>query len=80
MDSELVLRVLAWCTLINMALLLVWWAFVVLGGDWVFRLHTTGLKLSRETFDAVHYAGMAFFKIIIFVFNLVPYLVLRLIL
>jgi hypothetical protein len=77
MDIELVRKVLAWCTVFNMALLLVWVGFVAFAGDWVYRRHTQFVKISREAFDTVHYAGMAFFKIVIFVFNLVPYLVLQ---
>jgi len=79
MDIELLRRFLAWCTVINSVLLLVWWVFVAFGGDWVFRIHGKWFKISRETFDAVHCAGMMFFKMVVFVFNLVPYLVLRLI-
>ncbi len=77
MDIELVRKFLAWCTVFNMALLLVWVGLVAFAGDWVFRRHQPWFRVSRETFDAVHYAGMAFFKIVIFVFNLVPYLVLQ---
>jgi len=36
-------------------------------------------RLSVETFDAIHYAGPAFYKICILLFNLVPYLVLTII-
>ena len=32
-----------------------------------------------EQFNAIHYAGIAFFKILILVFNLVPYLALRIV-
>jgi hypothetical protein len=35
--------------------------------------------MPRDRFDAIHYAGIAFFKILIMVFNLVPYLALRII-
>jgi hypothetical protein len=35
--------------------------------------------LSIEKFDAIHYAGMAYFKIGIFLFHLVPYLALRIV-
>jgi hypothetical protein len=36
-------------------------------------------KLTVERFDAIHYAGMAFFKIGIFLLNIVPYLALRIV-
>ena len=78
MNIEFALKFLGWCTLINWILLAVWATFFCLGGSWMYGLHGKWFKISRETFDATHYAGMAFFKIVIIVFNLVPYLVLRL--
>ena len=78
MDVEAVRSLLGWCTLINWIVLIVWWGYFAFAGDWMYRLHGKWFELSRQTFDATHYAGMAFFKILIVVFNLVPYLVLRL--
>lgn len=77
MTVVIIRDVLAWCTVINFALLLWWFVFFSLAHDWLFRLHTRWFTISEERFDAIHYAGMAFFKICIFVFNLVPYLALR---
>lgn len=68
-----------WCLVINVGLLLWWFLFMTLAHDWVYRMHTKWFKLSMETFDTIHYAGMAFFKIAIFVFNLVPYLALHIV-
>ena len=68
-----------WCLVINIGLLLWWFLFMTLAHDWVYRMHTKWFKLSMETFDTIHYAGMAFFKIAIFVFNLVPYLALHIV-
>ena len=53
--------------------------FFWLAHDWVYRFHSRIFKLPVETFDAIHYAGMAFFKIGIFLLNLVPYLALLII-
>ena len=35
-------------------------------------MHGRWFKLSAETFDAIHYSGMAVYKIGILLFNLVP--------
>lgn len=78
MDLETTRKFLGWCILFNWALVLVWWGFVALAGDWVYALHTRWFDLSRQRFDAIHYAAMVFFKITVVVVNLVPYLVLRL--
>ena len=66
------------CTVINMAMLLSWFALFVVGHDWLRGLHGKWFKLSDESFDAIHYAGMAFYKLSIFLFNLVPYIALLL--
>jgi len=67
---------LLWCFVINMGLLLLWFLFLTLAHDWVYRMHSKWFNVSVEKFDAIHYAGISFFKIIIFAFNLVPYLAL----
>ena len=42
------------------------------------RLHGRWFDLSEQTFDAVHYGGMAAYKIAIFVFNIAPLVALYL--
>ena len=79
MTIEIVRDVLAWCAVINIGLLLWWILFFTLAHDWVYRFHGKWFKLSLERFDAIHYAGMAFFKICIFLFNLVPYFALHIV-
>ena len=79
MTVELFQEVLAWCSVINIGLLLFWLLWLTLAHDFVYRFHGKFLKLSVEKFDAIHYGGMAFFKILIFVFNIVPYLALRIV-
>jgi len=70
---------LAWCTLINMGLLIWWFLIFFFAHDWVYRLHSRWYRIPQDRFDAIHYAGIAFFKILVLTFNLVPYLALRII-
>jgi hypothetical protein len=79
MTVEIVRDVLAWCAVINIGLLLWWWLFLTLAHDFVYRIHEKWFKLSEERFDTIHYSGMLFFKICIFLFNIVPYLALRIV-
>ncbi len=69
-------KFLLWCVLMNYALLLVWFGMFSLGGDWLYRMHGIWFSMDRETFNALHYAGIAFYKIIIIFFNLIPLLAL----
>jgi len=77
MTIETIRSVLAWCSLINLVLLFWWFLFLSLAHDWTYQYHRKWFRLSVEQFDVIHYAGMALFKIGILIFNLVPYLVLR---
>ena len=79
MTVEWLSQVLGWCTLINLILLLLWFGIFALAHDWMYRLHTIWFTLSTERFDAIHYAGMALFKLLVMIFNLAPYLALRIV-
>jgi hypothetical protein len=79
MDIEILRSTLGWCTVINFGLLLWWALFILLVHDLVYRLHSRWFKLSVEQFDAIHYTGMAFFKIMVLLFNLAPYIALRIV-
>jgi hypothetical protein len=68
--------VLLWCTVINYGLLLWWFAVFVLAHDWMYRLHGRWFRIPVEQFDAIHYGGMAIYKIGIFLFNLMPLIAL----
>ncbi len=72
--------ILAWCTVINYGLLGVWFSIFSLGHDWLYSFHSRWFKLSLESFDALHYGGMTFYKIAIHIFNLVPLIAVHLVL
>jgi len=77
-NLEVLRDILGWCAAINIGILLFWF-FIFLGAkNWLHKFHGRWFSsLSVETFEAIHYATMAFFKLSIFLFFLVPYLVLR---
>ncbi len=79
MTVEIIRDVLAWCAVINYALLLLWFLVFSLAHDWLYRVHGKWFTVSVDNFDAIHYAGMAFFKLCIFLFSLTPYLALRIV-
>jgi len=65
--------------MINIGLLLWWLLFFIFAHDFIYRMHSRWFKISGETFDAIHYGGMAFYKICIFIFCIVPYITLLII-
>ena len=70
---------LGWCTLINAGMFAVWSLAFIFAHDLVFKVHTRRFKISEERFDEIHYTMMGYYKLAVMLFNLVPYLVLRLV-
>jgi hypothetical protein len=70
--------VLLVCVIINYALLLIWFAAFVFAHDWMYRLHGRWFRFPVETFDAIHYTGLAIYKIGIILLNLAPLIALYL--
>ena len=79
MTIEMTRTALGWCSIINIGLLLWWFFAITVLHDWVYRIHRKWFKLSVEKFDEIHYTGIALFKILVLVFNIVPYCALRII-
>lgn len=78
MNLEVIHTFLLASLAINYAILLLWFFVFCFARDKLRRLHTRWFALSEASFDAIHYAGMAGYKILILVFNLTPYLALKL--
>lgn len=79
MTIEMLSSVLGWATVINLGIVTVWFLVFTFYHDAVFRLHSKWFKLSEEKFDTIHYAGMAFYKLATYLFNLVPYLAIKIV-
>jgi hypothetical protein len=65
-----------WCTVVNYAILLVWFLVFAFARDEIRRIHVRWFRLSDTQFDVLHYGAMAIYKIGIVLFNLVPLVVL----
>ena len=79
MSVEMLRAVLLWCTLINFGLLLFWGLLFLFAHDWMSRLVGKWARLSVEQFDGINFAGIVFFKIGVFLFNLVPCIALHIV-
>jgi len=67
------------CFLGGALLLFVWFAAYAAAGDWIYQIHSRWFQIPRQTFDAIHYAGMALTKIAIVLFFLLPWIAVRLV-
>jgi hypothetical protein len=77
MNVQFVSEFLLWCLAINYIVLLFWFAAFIFAHGWMFRLHSRWFHISEDRFDSIHYTGMAIYKVSILLFNLVPYIALR---
>jgi hypothetical protein len=77
MNLETIHDFLLGCLFANYVVLMIWFVAFVGGRRWMKALHGRWFRLSDETFDAIHYGGMAAYKIGILLFNLVPLVVLH---
>lgn len=77
MSMEEWINLLAWSLLINYTILLVWVVVFIFFKDWIRSLHGRWFDIPAQQFDVIHYMLMGIYKLLILLFNLVPYLVLR---
>ncbi len=76
MTVDALTRFLMCALLLNWAVLLAWFLAWVFARRGLRRLHGRWFELTDTAFDAIHYCGMALYKIGILLFNLVPLLAL----
>lgn len=79
MSSEQLRDALLYCTVINFGLLGLWGLFFLLPHTRLYRLAGRVFRLPAEQFDAINVAGIVFYELGILLFNLVPYLALRIV-
>lgn len=72
MTTNEIEHVLLWSVGLNYLVLFIWFGGFIFAHDWIYRMHGRWFRLSVETFDAIHYGGLAVFKIGIILLNLVP--------
>jgi hypothetical protein len=72
MNLDALCTFLLWSLAFNYAFLLVWFLAFVFARPWMRNLHGRWFALPESSFDAIHYGGMAFTKIVILVFNVAP--------
>jgi hypothetical protein len=78
MNVETLRAALLWCTVINCAMLVLWAALFFLAPGLV-RWHGRWFKMPAEQLTAVNYGGMLLYEVGIILFNLVPYIALRIV-
>jgi hypothetical protein len=79
MTLELAMPAFLWCAVINYALLLLWVLLSMLPHQRFYLLVGKRFHLTAELFDTINFALIGLYKVGIILFNLVPYISLRII-
>jgi len=68
-----------WCSVINGGLLALWVLLLMFAPDLVYRTQYRWFPLSKESFAETMYRFLGIYKLLFLMFNLVPWLALKLI-
>ena len=66
------------CFFIGIVFMLIWLFVYLVTGDWIYEIHSKWFAVSKHELMVIHYCGMMFTKICIFLFFLAPYLACKL--
>jgi Family of unknown function (DUF6868) len=77
MSIVMVRDALLWCAIINFGLLAVGSLLFVLSHEWLHGLWSKRFRLPVDQFDAINFAAIVLYKTGIILFNLTPYIALR---
>lgn len=69
---------LGWCTLINAVLLILAFLMLTLSREWIMSIHARIFQVPEDALPGIYLGFLGKYKLLIVVFNLVPYLALRL--
>jgi hypothetical protein len=79
MGIEVLTSFFMWCTILNAGLLVFSFMMVAFAGNFMHRIHSKWFPMPRETFNVVLYSFIGAYKILVFVFNFVPWVSLAII-
>ncbi len=76
MDIQAITEFFKWCTILNGILLV--FSFVVIArmGDSIYSIHSRWFPMSRDRFFSMLYVMIGIYKMLVFVFNLAPWVAL----
>ncbi|MFC1761149.1 DUF6868 family protein [Planctomycetota bacterium] len=79
MDLTTVKAFFMWCTVMNTGLLIFSSIVCIFCSDFSYRMNNRFFSISREAFNTLVCSFIAVLKLVVIVFNLVPYLALAII-
>lgn len=79
MDISQVRRILGWSTVVNFVLLIFVAVIFIVAKEWIYGIWSIFYTLSYEAYDIIMISALAIWKILMYVFFLIPYVAIRII-
>lgn len=79
MSIENIQAILGWSAIINIVILTLWLLAIKLAKNWIMQTQVGFLNISTEEFNKANYYLIGFYKIMITLFNIVPFFAIMLI-
>ena len=79
MDIKKIRKIAGWCAVINYALLFFVVILFLVAHDWMYEFNQLFFAVSVETYNSILLMTLALWEILIWVFSIVPYIVLRIV-
>jgi len=74
---ESIREFLGWCSVINLGLLLLTSLTIIIMRSWIVRIHASLTGVSQAELPRIYLEFLGNYKMLVIVFNLVPYIALR---
>ena len=68
-------EMLGWCSLINVVLMMVSWFIMLSARAWAYGIHSKWFPITETQFNMAIYCFFGLYKVLIIVFNIVPWIV-----
>ncbi|MBC8378097.1 MAG: hypothetical protein H8E62_02895 [Planctomycetes bacterium] len=65
---------LMWCSVINVALMILLFLILWLGRSWVYKMHSKMFPITEQQFNVIIYSFLGVYKLLVYMFNIIPYI------
>ena len=79
MNLQTLQEFLFWCMVLNLGLLTFSFLLIISFRSWIYQIHGRFFNLPEEYISKALYAFIGFYKIVVIVFNVVPWLAIQII-
>ena len=68
-----------WCSIINVVLLMLMFFIITTAKEWTYKIHSRWFNISKENFDLVLYCFLGLYKLLVWIFCIIPWIALSII-